>query len=132
MKPTGEIDGKDLARQIAALEQKLEKEEKDKNWTGLAGAVTGNFLATVGLSSCLETAGGGCAVAAIGKVLAIVGVIDSASSEAEKTKKAAELRKELGSLRASVESKKSSAKALRDQLVKEFTQLCEDVQKHCL
>jgi hypothetical protein len=129
---TGEIDGATLAKDLAAVEARLAKEEASNNWVGLTGAITGNFLATIGLSACLETAGAGCAVTAVGKILAIVGVIDSATSESDKASSASSLRKEIESIRKKNQGKKSSSKALRDRMVSDFTQLCDEVQKQCL
>lgn len=129
---TGEIDGAGLSKDLAALESKLEKEQNSKNWVGLTGAVTGNALATIGLATCLETSGAGCALAVVGKVLAIVGVIDSATSESDKSAFATSLRKEIEAIRKKNQDKKSPAKQLRERLISDFTQLCDQVQKQCL
>lgn len=132
MSETGEIDGKVVAKELANWEARLEKEEKSKNWVGLSSAISGNFLATVGLSSCLPGSVAGCAIAAVGKILSIVGVIDSAQSEADKIKFTGELRKDIAAKRKEIENKKSPAKALRDRMIKDFTQMCDDVQKQCV
>lgn len=132
MSETGEIDGNALAKELASWDVRLEKEEKSKNWVGLSAAISGNFLATIGLSSCLPGNVAGCAVAGVGKILSVVGVIDSANSEADKIKFTAELRKDVAAIRKAIENKKSPAKALRDRMIAEFTQLCDDVQKQCL
>ena len=73
-----------------------------------------------------------CAAAAVGKILSLVGLIDSSQSEADKAKFAGELRNEIAAKRKAIQNKKSPAKALRDRMVSEFTQLCSDVQKQCL
>lgn len=132
MSETGEIDGNAVAKELASAEARLEKEEKNKNWVGLSAAISGNFLATIGLSSCLPGNAAGCAVAAVGKVLSIVGMIDSGKSEADKIKFTADLRKDIAAIRKAIENKKSPAKALRDRMIAEFTQMCDDVQKQCL
>ena len=53
-------------------------------------------------------------------------------SETDKIKFTAELRKDVAAIRKAIENKKSPAKALRDRMIAEFTQLCDDVQKQCL
>lgn len=132
LKATGEIDGAVLAKDLASIEAKLKAEQGSKNWLGLTGAVTGNFLATLGLTACLETGGAGCALAAVGKILSLVGVIDSATSEADKASNAAALRNAIADIRKRNENKKSEAKAMRDRQVAEFTRMCTEVQKQCL
>jgi hypothetical protein len=79
---SGSIDGTNIANRLDQLEKSLKDLESAGNWTGIATTVSGNFLATLGLSACLETAGAGCAVAVVGKLLSLVDIIDSAVSDA--------------------------------------------------
>ncbi|MCL4820998.1 MAG: hypothetical protein KJ067_17810 [Vicinamibacteria bacterium] len=131
IKSAGDIDGAELSKQIDALATMLEEEQSKSNWVGLASAITGNALATVGLAACIETAAVGCAVALVGKAMAVVDVIDSAN-EADKAKRSTEYIVRLRALSVSVKTRKSQAKALRDRLVQEFTQACIDVKTQCL
>lgn len=129
---TGEINGAVVAQQLDALEAKLKQQQDAKNWLGLGTAITGNALATIGLGTCMETLGGGCVVAGVGKVLAIYSVIDTAASESEKTQKANEMRAEIAAIRASIAAKKSPAKAIRDQMIVDATAMCQAVKDSCL
>jgi hypothetical protein len=131
LEDAGEIDGNDLSKRLSAIEATLKKQEDEKNWVGIGGAVTGNALATIGLSACFAGPAG-CGLAVVGKVLALVGVVDAAQSEAEKSKAASQLRADLAKLRASVAGKKTKTKAVRDRLIVDFARLCDDVKKYCL
>lgn len=129
---TGEIDGADVAEQLDALEAQFKKQQDSKDWLGLGAAITGNALATIGLGTCLETLGGGCMLAGVGKVLAMYSVIDTAGSESEKARQASAIRAEITEIRQRVVGKKSQAKALRDQMIKDATAMCMDVTASCL
>lgn len=129
---TGEIDGADVAEQLDALEAQFKKQQDSKNWLGLGTAITGNALATIGLGACLETLGGGCMVAGVGKILALYSVIDTAASESEKARQASAISAEITEIRQRVAGKKSQAKVIRDQMIEDATAMCMDVKASCL
>jgi hypothetical protein len=129
---SGSLDGPQLAKQLESLEGALKKAETETNWSGWAIALSGNTLATLGLASCLETAGGGCAVAAVGKALAVAGIIDSAVDSSKKQEASAKLRADIAKLRQQVAAKKPDASKARDALIAEFNGLCSSVRQHCL
>lgn len=126
------VSGEDLAAELAKLEQTLREMEEDSNWTGWAIALSGNTLATIGLGACLETAGAGCAAAAIVKILSIADIIHNASDSAQQKAASAQVRAEIQAIRAKLGGKQASGAQLRARLVTEFTGLCETVQAQCL
>lgn len=129
---TGEVDGDEVARKLDALEAVIQKQAQERNWLGVGEAITGNALATIGLSACMESGGLGCMVAGIGKLMSIHAVYDAAKTDADKQKYANQLRGYVASLRKDVAGKKSKAKAERDRLVTEARALCTIVEKNCL
>lgn len=126
------MNGTDIANRLGQLEQRLKKLESEANWTGLATSVSGNFLATLGLAACLETAGTGCAIAVVGKLVSLVDIVDSAVSDAQKAKETANVRGEISTIRQKVAALNPPAGKTRDRLVADFNGLCADVKKHCL
>ena len=129
---SGVVDGAELAKRLAEVEATLKKAEGDVNWTALSIGLTGNVVATIGLSACVETAGGGCAMAIISKVLSLAGIIDSAVSDSAKISETAAVRSELASIRQKIASISAPADDLRAQLVKDFTEMCSDVKAYCM
>lgn len=129
---SGSVSGADVANRLGQLEQRLGKLESETNWTGLATSVSGNFLATLGLAACLETAGAGCAVSVVGKLVSLVDVVDSAVSDAQKAKETADVRREISAIKQEIAALNPPAGRIRDRLVADFNGLCSDVNKHCL
>ncbi|MFM0489704.1 hypothetical protein [Paraburkholderia graminis] len=80
----------------------------------------------------METMGGGCVMADVGRILAIYSVIDTAASESEKTQEANQVRAEITAIRAGIAGKKSPAKAIRDQMLVDGTAMCLAVKDSCL
>jgi hypothetical protein len=128
----GTVSGEDLAAELAKVDETLREMEEDTNWTGWALSVGGNTLATIGLAACLETAGAGCALAVIGKISSMAGIVHSASDTAEQKAASRRARTEIQALRAKLEGKQASAAELRARLVTEFTGMCETVKAQCL
>lgn len=129
---SGSISGEVIAAQLQKIEKDLRKLEGETNWTGLSISLTGNTLATLGLASCLETAGGGCAIAIIGKVLSVAGIIDSAVDGSQKQAASAKVRAEIDSLRAKVKTLNRPADQVRQRLIAEAVSLCDVVKRECL
>jgi hypothetical protein len=126
------IDGDAVAKELAAIEEKIRKNAAEKNWAAIGLDVSGHFIATLGLASCVETAGAGCALAVVGKVGAMLNTFMNAAFEVEKAKQAAALQAQIASVRKQIAGKRPAADKLRSRLVNEFTGLCADVKKHCL
>ena len=122
----------DLSREITRLEAELLKAEKAKDWaTTMVGAsVVGNFISTVGLASCLETLGGGCALAAIGAAISKLSILDSGSTLAEKQSASEALRGQLVKARTALKTETPRQEA-KDRLAKEFNSLCNILQTRC-
>lgn len=130
---TGEIDGAVVAKKLDQLDVDIKKQQDSKNWLGLANAVTGNSLATMGLGACLVPhVGAGCAMAAIGKFMSLHSLFDAASSESDKAKQAAAMRAQIASIRADVLGKKSKSKSLRDSMISDANAMCTAIKDNCL
>jgi hypothetical protein len=129
---SGNVDGNELASRLVKLEGELKKQEDASDWKGMATTITGNFTATLGLATCLETLGTGCAVAVAFKVWAMYDVVDSAATDAKKKAEAARMRNEIATIRQKITTKVKPAEQLRNQLVADFVSLCNDVQKYCI
>lgn len=129
---TGEIDGAIVGKQLDGIETTLKEDENAGNWVGFGAAITGNVLATIALGACLETLDMNCVMAGISKILSIYSVIDAGDSEAQKTKKAEQVHGEIQAIRQGIAGKKSKAKAIRDQMILDATQMCRIVQAQCL
>ena len=127
----GAVDGPALAKEIGAINSKLLQAESTVNWTAWGLNLSGNFLSTLGLASCVAPSPG-CAGAVIGKVLSLVGIVDTATDEAAKRKASAELRADLDALQKKVAQAKPAMGSTRSQLVKDSIQLCDAVRQQCL
>ena len=127
----GTLDGPAIAKQIGTVNSKLLQEENAFNWTGWGLSLSGNFLSTLGLASCVVPSPG-CALAVVGKVLSVVAIVDTATDEAAKRKASAQVRAELDALQKKVAQAKPAMGPTRGQLVKDSIQLCEAVQRQCL
>jgi hypothetical protein len=130
---TGEIDGAAVAKKLDQLDAEIKKQQDAKNWLGLGNTVTGVTLATIGLGACLTPpVGAGCALAAVGKLMAMHSLFDAASSENDKAKQAAAMRAHIASIRTAVVGKKSEAKRVRDALINDASAMCMAVKNNCL
>ncbi len=129
---TGEIDGQVLAQELLRLEAILANSTQRRDWGSLANAFTGNTLASIGLASCIGPMVPECALAALGKVLSLLGMIDAVNSEAERIEMAGSLQKAIARIRLENQDKKTSSKMLKDRLISEFGMLCNEVRKYCL
>lgn len=129
--PSGNLDGADLAKRLAELEATLRQQETAQDWKGMSKSLSGNFIATLGLTACFATAPG-CALAVIGKVMSVVDIIDGAASQNDKMKQAAAMRQQIASIRKTIESKVTPADKVRNALVGDAVDLCTDVRKYCL
>lgn len=128
----GSIDGDELAGKLGSIEARLKELEGKADWVEMSLSVSGNALATIGLGACLETAGAGCALAIVGKVMSFVGIINSAVSSSEKATASAKLRAEIQAIQQKIKGKKPQALGVRSGLVSEFNGLCEAVKQKCL
>jgi hypothetical protein len=128
---SGTLDGPAVAQQIASANAKLLKAENDINWTGWGLSLSGNFLATVGLASCVAPTPG-CVFAVVGKIISAAAIVDTAADEAAKRKASAQVRAELDALQKKAANAKPAMSPTRSQLVKDSIQLCEAVRQQCL
>jgi hypothetical protein len=129
---SGNINMAPYAKKLASIEAKLGEIEADHDWTSVGLTVSGSFLATLGLAACAETAGGGCALAAIGKALTVVGIAKSAVSDAKKASAVRDLKSEVAAVRTQIQARTPAVVPLRERLITEFNGLCADVKKSCL
>ncbi len=129
---TGEIDGAVVGKKLDLLEADIKKQQDTKNWLSLGNAITGNTLATIGLGACLESGGAGCALAVVGKFMALYSIYDAASSENDKVQQANAMRTAISDVRKSVVGKKSQAKTIRDRMIEDANALCKAVKDNCL
>ncbi|XOV90650.1 MAG: hypothetical protein ACFHX7_12380 [Pseudomonadota bacterium] len=93
--------------------------------------VVNNSMATIGLIACVETAGAGCALAAVafvwGKYTAIDGLVEAQEAREELRK----LRKKVDGLRK-VALQGKDLKAARDRVISDFNSMCATVKQNCL
>lgn len=129
---TGEIDGDMVAQHLAKMDADLKRVQDEKNWVGMANVVTGSTLATVGLSACLSSAGAGCMLAAVGKIMATHSIYDMGASEAAKSAQIVAMRGQIAQLKAAAAGKRSAAKAMRDRMVADASAMCFEVKANCL
>ncbi|MFP3562887.1 hypothetical protein [Paraburkholderia sp. SIMBA_030] len=132
LKTDGQIDLTPTANQIAAINQKLDQMKSKNDWSGLGMDITGNALATIGLATCAETGGGGCALAVVGKVLSVVSLVKGKVLEADGNQTISDVQQKLAKLSTDLQGKSSPAAALRNRMVQEFNGLCVEVKKSCL
>lgn len=128
----GIFNGSVLGNTLGEMEAELKKSEAEVNWAAWSLNISGNFLATLGLSACVETLGAGCAAAMVGKGMALVSIIDSAVDDSVKKQKSAAMRAEIAKLRSAIASSSPAADKVREQMVKDFTGMCADVKKYCV
>lgn len=128
---SGILDGSSVAQQIATVNAGLLKAENDVNWTGWSLSLSGNFLSTVGLASCVAPTPG-CVVAVVGKVISAAAIVDAAADETAKRKASMQLRADLDALQKKITGAKPAMGPTRSQLVKDSIQLCEAVRQQCL
>lgn len=129
---TGTVSADPVAVELEALEAKIKSIAESKSWSSFGLAISGNTLGTLGFTSCLETAGIGCAVAVISKVSGMLSLLDTAVSDAQKAKDMAELQSHVAKLRAAVKGKSAPAPPVHDRLVQEANALCTTVKSNCL
>ena len=129
---SGSLDVASTTQALSALEARLKALEDNANWAGWATSITGNGLATIGLSSCAETIGAGCAVAVISKVLAVVGLVNSGVSDANKAQEVKGVRDSIAALRSKLAASTTPASTIRDRMVAESNQICAEVKTNCL
>lgn len=135
LKSAADVDTTLVSNALEVLEARLQKLANESNWTGLTASVTGNALATYGLAACIESSAVGCAVNVIAKLLSVVGIVNSASSDAIKVGEVNAIRREMAAMRVkiqSVQSAKPTAASTRERLVAESVAVCADVKKYCL
>lgn len=129
---TGSVDIDALLKDMQLAQERIRRIEGEKNWVDIAEVIGGHFLATIGLVGCVETAGVGCALAAIGKVFALEQSIRMAASDAAKAAEAKKLRDQIAAWQGQIKGMKASAATVRARLVTDFTGLCTAVKENCL
>jgi hypothetical protein len=128
----GQLDLTSVNDQLASVESSLSKLQENYDWIAFTTNVTGNFLATLSLGSCLETLGAGCAIAAVGKVISAVSIVNGGASDAEKATKVASIHHQISAIRQNLQGKSPQSAVLRNRLIQDFNGLCADVKKYCL
>jgi hypothetical protein len=129
---SGNLDVAATTKQLVDLESQLKSLEDSTDWGGWATSITGNALATISLSACAETAGTGCAIAIISKVLSVVGIIKSGVTDANKSQDVRKARDAITAIRSKLAGTMTPASIVRDRMVVEANQICSDVKANCL
>lgn len=129
---SGAINVTPIISEMQAAQDRISKIEGQKNWADIAEIVGGHFLATVGLIGCGESAGLGCALAAVGKAMAMEQTVRMALNDNEKAVEAKKLRAQIALWQKQINGMKPEGSKVRPRLVAEFTELCIQVKSNCL
>jgi len=123
----------ELEADVARLKARLASAEQARNWTALLASanLVGNVISTIGIATCIESAGIGCAGAAISTIIAKLGVIDSSASFADKESASRSIRGELDLAQRRLERHRANLSIAKNRLVVEFNQICQVVLTDC-
>lgn len=129
---SGTIDVAPILKEMQAAQDRIKKVEGEKNWADVAEIVGGHFLATVGLIGCAESAGLGCALAVVGKAMAMEQTVRMAVNDTEKAAEAQKLRAQIAAWQQKIKGMNPEGSKVRPRLVEEFTGMCMQVKSNCL
>jgi hypothetical protein len=118
--------------EITRVEEKIKDHTYSEEHTNLALTTFSKYISVIGLASCMETAGAGCALAAISFGIDAWGQFKAATSYPKKARILSEYKERLKKAKSDISRHQKRLPKGYDAAVGDFNHLCEVIKKECV
>jgi hypothetical protein len=127
----GSISTAQLSAELKSWSDTLANYENQSDWVDIGINMTSNSLASYGLVACGKL-GAGCALAVVGKIFSVYGLIKSAADSAAKHAALDKTIAEIRDAKTRLDASTPDWVKVRQRAVDDFTALCQQERSSCL